>query len=65
MEDMRLVIADITAAVGVDITWGGLAQDTGQVQGGIGEVRLAEKVITGVVAKFDVTYTTERFNAYA
>ena len=65
MEDVRKIVADIKQCIGVDVTWGGLAQDTGLVQGGQGQVETAEKIVTGAVIKFGVTYTSERFNAYS
>lgn len=64
MTDVRKITADINKAVGVDVTWSGLAEDTTQVQGGLADIEIGNEVNTIVVVKFSITYVTGRYDSY-
>lgn len=63
--DVRLMIADVQKAIGVDRRWGGIARDTDPqgfeilVQQNSGAVNVG-----GCRFKFDVTYRTKSFDPY-
>lgn len=61
----RKIIADLNKAMGsIDRTWGGLAEDTVPANsGGIGTDQ-ANKFFAVAVKPYNISYTTEPFNAY-
>jgi hypothetical protein len=61
---MRKGIADVVKAVGVDVTFGGLAEDT-EFEGSESiSVIQNERRIAGVVLRFIITYLTNPFDPY-
>lgn len=64
LETVRNMIADVTQCVGVDVTWGGLAQDTGPVWDEEIEIEHSGKKMAGVSIKFNIEYTTAPFDPY-
>ena len=62
--DLRKYIADVTKAVGVDLTWGSLAQDTAFSGTDLIEVEVNDKVRMGVQMNFTVQYNTAPFDPY-
>ncbi len=60
---LRNLLADVVRCVGVDISWGGLADDT-NLPGAEIAVEQADKKAFGVKQTFVVEYTTGRFDPY-
>lgn len=63
--EVRKVIADLTTLIGLDPSWGGLAQDTGRVSADLAEIDQGEHTAMGVDAVFEVEYLALINNAYA
>lgn len=61
---MRKAVADIVKAVGADVTWGGLAFDTGYAGSENIAVMQNERRIAGVLMRFVVSYATVPFDNY-
>lgn len=67
--DIRKRLADVVKAVGTDLTWGGLAEDTVAAGQDLIEAEI-DITGTGLVkvraasARFEVSYTTAPFNPY-
>jgi hypothetical protein len=62
---MRKGIADIVKALGVDLTFGGLAEDTEFEGTEAISIIQNERRIAGVILRFIVTYLTNPFDPYA
>ncbi len=60
---LRKMIADVIKAIGVDITWGALAQRSNPVSDSI-NFEQAEKVIAGALVTFTIIYRTNQWDAY-
>jgi len=61
---MRQVIADLYKCIGVDVTWGGLAEDTSlPVETGL-RIEQHEYCLVGVGYNFDVEYITSPWDPY-
>lgn len=61
---MRKMIADVTVAIGVDVSWGGLAQDTQQDGNWVVDKGQAADTVSGARVKYVIEYTTEPWNPY-
>lgn len=61
--EIRKMIADVIKAIGVDITWGGLAQRTEPIEDTI-NMDQKEKIIGGALVSFLIIYRTNAWNAY-
>lgn len=62
---MRQVIADLYKCIGVDVTWGGLAEDTSlPMESGL-RIEQHEYCLVGVGYNFDVEYITNPWDPYA
>ena len=63
-ETMRKVIADLYKCIGVDVTWGGLAEDTSlPVEMGL-RIEQHEHCLVAVGYNFDVEYITNPWDPY-
>lgn len=62
--DLRRAISDVVKAVGTDLTWGGLAFDTGYGEGESITVVQNERRIAGAIMRFVVSYVTDPFDNY-
>ena len=64
-QGMRSLIADIEQCIGTDLRWSGLAEDTTMV-GGAEDIEMEhkDKKLAGILLRFEIEYTAERFNAY-
>jgi hypothetical protein len=62
---LRNIWADIIIAIGLDRTWGGLAQDTSLPEVGTADTVIAEKTVAGARISFTVTYSTGLMDPYA
>ena len=62
--DTRKYIADVIKAVGVDVTWGALAQDTAPTGIDLIDVAIDDAVRMGVQLNFIIQYTTVPFDPY-
>lgn len=60
-ETIRSIVADVTEAVRVDLTWDMLADDTGPITDETIDVETADAVRTGCGVKFAIVYTAARF----
>ena len=66
VEDVRQLMAQIEKAIGMDLNWEGLAEDTIQQDAGEGiSVVHKDKKIAGGKLVFEIQYTTERWNPYS
>lgn len=63
-EMARKIQAGIVKAVGVDITWGGLAEDTGLVNAEPADVLVGEQVFMGAEVLFEIQYVTGIMDSY-
>ena len=61
--DLRALIADVIKAIGTDLTWGGLAEDTRPVEESI-EIDQEERKIAGAVIRIEIDYRTQAFDPY-
>lgn len=63
-ETVRKVIADITTCIGQDVSWGGLAEDTGIPDET--DIKIEERAtcLAAIGLNFTITFLTEPFNAY-
>lgn len=61
---MRKLVSDVVKAIGVDPTFGGLAEDTLQT-GETVTIKQEEQRLVGATLTFDLTYTTAHQNPYA
>lgn len=61
---IRNMIADVVQCVGANLTWGGLAQDTGPPLDEEIELEHKGKKMAGVSIKFDIQYKTAPFDPY-
>jgi len=61
---VRNMIADVIQCVGTDVTWGGLAQDTGAVSDEEIEFEHSGRKVAGISLKFEIEYTTAPFDPY-
>ena len=61
---VRKMIADIIKAVGVDVTFGNLAEDSRILSDDI-KIEHESKLIGGALIKMEIEYTTNTFNPYA
>lgn len=62
--DLRKLIADVIISIGVDETWGELAEDTRPVEETI-QIEQEERKIAAVKIKIEIDYRTGIFNPYA
>jgi hypothetical protein len=62
--EIRALIADVTACIGADVTWGGLAEATYPPDDEAIAIEQANRQIAGVRIRFVIEYTTEPFNPY-
>jgi hypothetical protein len=63
--EMRKAIADVTKCVGVDVSWGGLAQDTGLITENGLHIEQLEYCFAAVGLSFVVEFTTNAWDPYA
>lgn len=63
-DDLRKARADLTVALGTDLEWGTLAEDT-TLPEEVTEVDQSGNQYFSVTVRFEIIYTTERFNPYA
>lgn len=64
LDELRNAVADMTLAIGVDVTFGGLAQDTSLFNDNYSIEHVENKYYRAALS-FDITFTTDRFNPYA
>ena len=62
--EARKMVADILKAIGVDESWGGLAQHTYNVSNDF-EVEQKERILGSILITFQVEFRTARWSAYA
>ena len=60
---LRKMIADVVTLIGANLTWGGLAEDT-KPQIETIAVDQESRRLAGASLKFEILYTTGRFNPY-
>ena len=62
----RQVSADVIKAVGTDLTWGGLAEDTAlRIAGEDISIEHKDRKFVGSRTGLDIEYSTQRFNSYS
>lgn len=62
--EIRALIADVTACIGADVTWGGLAEATYPPDDEAIVIEQGNRQIAGVRIRFVIEYVTEPFNPY-
>lgn len=62
---LRLLIGDVTAAIGSDLTWGGLAQDTKPIGDEEIDVVQQGRVVSGCRMLIQIQYITEPWSPFA
>ncbi len=62
LENIREMIADVTQCIGLDVTWGSLAQDTNQDGNWVMDKNQASDTAAGASVKYVIEYTTEPWN---
>ena len=64
IDKVREMIADVIQAVGTDLTWGTIAEDTLPISNEDIQIEQKEKTIAGAKVSFVVQFVTEPFNPY-